>query len=561
MMEFGSPREYGVITVRDVLSFALPASSLVASGANGMGREVTWATRLRATMPAFGHISGGEIVILDPDVLEMIDENLSLSGAIRQLSAFGVSSIATIRTSDPGARAAADAANLPLIELPADTDLGSLERSAARMIAERRRELQQKGQESGRQLMDLAIAGEPISVLAEELGTLSGRAVLMETAEGQVVAWHPDVLEMLDERHAQPILQASQPAVVGWLRTVRSSSSAEPPVHGWTDSGGWTRLVAPVTGRAGLLGSISILIPSQKERPEDTILISRAAAALAVTMAQEQATTAARREVELNVLDELLDGALRSEIALAQQAERLGHDLNQTFVTIVARPDTQQGGAARSRETRNIALEAGVRAFVSQFSPTDVLWRVRHANVELVLPDHLVLNDPTLSRQLQDALQQSLQNHQISDAVSVGIGRYAEGMQGIRRSHQDARQSLTLGRRLYGSGHVTDYDELGIYRLILAAEGLPEMRTFHDESLATLIEYDRLHNSNLVQTLEAFFQANCSPKEAASILQVHRNTVLYRLERIADISGQNLDDSDVRLRLHLALYVRTALGA
>jgi purine catabolism regulator len=148
-----------------------------------------------------------------------------------------------------------------------------------------------------------------------------------------------------------------------------------------------------------------------------------------------------------------------------------------------------------------------------------------------------------------------------TDAVSVGIGRYADGMQGIRRSHQDARQALVLGRRLHGSGHTTDYDDLGIYRLILAAENLPELRIFHDESLGMLIEYDRVHNSNLVETLEAWFAANCSPKEASSLLQVHRNTVLYRLERIADITGQNLDDPDVRLRLHLALYVRTALGS
>ncbi len=559
-MESGAPREYGVITVRDILSFALPPKSMVASGANGLGKEVTWATRLRATMPAFGHIAGGEIVILDPSVLEMIDENLTLAGAIRQLSTFGVSVIATTGTTDPSARSAADAANLPLIELPADADLGHLERTAARTIAERRRALQQKGQEFGRQLMDMAISGDSIAQLAEELGALSGRAVLIETAEHQVLAWQPDANDVLDERMARSILEPSQAAVSSWLRSVRSSSSAEPPVHGWSDAAGWTRLVSPVTGRNGLLGSISMLIPTHEERPEDTILMSRSAAASAVTLAQELATHAARREVELNVLDELLDGALRSEIALAQQAERLGHNLNQVFVTMVGRPDTQQGGAARSREARNQALEDGVRAFVSTIDSTDVLWRVRNANVEIVIPDHMVLNNAQLPFQLQTLLTQALANHQLSDAVSIGIGRYDSGMQGIRRSHQDARQSLTLGRRLYGSGHVTDYDDLGIYRLILAAENLPELRAFHDESLNELIEYDRVHNSTLVQTLEAFFQANCSPKEAASILQVHRNTVLYRLERIAEITGQNLDDSDVRLRLHLALYVRTALG-
>lgn len=560
-MDSGSPREYGVITVRDILSFALPSPSVVAAGAAGMGKEVTWATRLRATLPAFGHIAGGEIVILDPSVLEMIDENLTLSGAVRQLSAFGVSVIAIAGVSDQVARAAADAANLPLIELPADTDLGSLERTAARTIAERRRELQQKGQENGRQLMDMAIAGDPISLLAEEVGTLAGRAVLMESNDGQVLAYYPDGDDVVEDRQAQSNLQASQSAVNSWLRSVASSSAAEPPVHGWTDSAGWTRLVAPVTGRSGLLGSVSILIPSQDERPEDTILLSRAAAASAVTMAQEQATHAARREVELNVLDELLDGALRSEIALAQQAELLGHNLDQTFVALVARPDTQQGGAARSREVRAQALEAGVRSFVSLLDQPDVLWRVRNTTAEVVIPGPVIESASDVPAKLQAALTSALTNHQITEAISIGIGRYANGMQGIRRSHQDARQALTLGRRLHGGSHITDYDDLGIYRLILAAEDLPELRVFHDESLGSLMEYDRVHNSNLVQTLEAYFAANCSPKEASALLQVHRNTVLYRLERIANITGQNLDDPDVRLRFHLALYVRTAFGA
>jgi DNA-binding PucR family transcriptional regulator len=166
-----------------------------------------------------------------------------------------------------------------------------------------------------------------------------------------------------------------------------------------------------------------------------------------------------------------------------------------------------------------------------------------------------------LAHSLRDTLEAALRARQLSDRVSIGIGRPDHGIQGIRRSHQEARQALTLGRRLHGSGHVTDYDDLGIYRLILAAEGLPELRVFQEESLSHLVDYDRIHSSNLIQTLEAFFAANCSPKEAASILGVHRNTVLYRLDRIASITGLNLDDPEVRLRLHLALHVRVALGA
>src|SRR5690606_20783428 len=111
------------------------------------------------------------------------------------------------------------------------------------------------------------------------------------------------------------------------------------------------------------------------------------------------------REVELNVLDELLDGALRSEIALAQQAERLGHNLDQNFVAMVARPDSQQS-AARSRDTRAQALEAGVRTFVHNLDESDVLWRVRNANIELVIPGPVIQADADLPRKLQEAIAQ-----------------------------------------------------------------------------------------------------------------------------------------------------------
>ena len=56
------------------------------AGHAGLQREVTWATRLRPTPPAFEHLAGGELVLLPPDVLELLDERLTLADAIHQLS-------------------------------------------------------------------------------------------------------------------------------------------------------------------------------------------------------------------------------------------------------------------------------------------------------------------------------------------------------------------------------------------------------------------------------------------------------------------------------------------
>ena len=99
-----------MISVNDILRKALPEPTRVVAGEAGLGREVTWATRLRPAPPAFEHLSGGEIVLLPPHVLEMLDERLTLDQAIRQLSGFGVVAIALSDSVDDDARklAAAD---------------------------------------------------------------------------------------------------------------------------------------------------------------------------------------------------------------------------------------------------------------------------------------------------------------------------------------------------------------------------------------------------------------------------------------------------------------------
>jgi purine catabolism regulator len=189
-----------------------------------------------------------------------------------------------------------------------------------------------------------------------------------------------------------------------------------------------------------------------------------------------------------------------------------------------------------------------------------MLWRVRNTSAEIVWPIAEESDVETVVATVSEDLNTAVSLQSSSEVVSIGIGRPQPGIEGIRRSHQEARQALTLGRRIQGAGHVTAFEQLGIYRLIFAAEHLPELPLFLEEALGPLISYDQVHGAELIKTLEAFFQANCSPKEAASLLHVHRNTVLYRLDRIAEITHLDLNAADVRLRLHLALHVRLALS-
>ena len=76
--------------------------------------------------------------------------------------------------------------------------------------------------------------------------------------------------------------------------------------------------------------------------------------------------------------------------------------------------------------------------------------------------------------------------------------------------------------------------------------------------LGPLLDADRKGSGQHLPTLEAFL-ANGSVKDAAEALHLHRHTVIYRLDRLKELLGFDLDDTFVRHRMQLALDLRKLL--
>src|SRR5438128_1232966 len=105
------------------------------------------------------------------------------------------------------------------------------------------------------------------------------------------------------------------------------------------------------------------------------------------------------------------------------------------------------------------------------------------------------------------------------------------------------------------------FARLGALRLIFHLADNPELRAFQRDVLGPLEVSDAARRSEFVRTLDAFLRASGNHMRAARDLNVHRNTLIYRLERIQELlGGVNLEDPEARLNLQLALKIRAALG-
>lgn len=118
-----------------------------------------------------------------------------------------------------------------------------------------------------------------------------------------------------------------------------------------------------------------------------------------------------------------------------------------------------------------------------------------------------------------------------------------------------ARAALAIGRRIFGSGRVSIYEDLGAYALLYAGAGVEELREFSRAILAPLRDYDEKHQTELERTLRLYFARGQNVKTAAAELNVHRHTVFYRLRQIAEICRCDLGAPHDQLTLRLAVAI------
>lgn len=138
-----------------------------------------------------------------------------------------------------------------------------------------------------------------------------------------------------------------------------------------------------------------------------------------------------------------------------------------------------------------------------------------------------------------------------SASISIGIGRHHPGIHGFARSYQDARAALALGRRFHGMNAVHCLDRLGIAAFV----GVSDEQTKIE--LATYLLSPLDHEPDLFETLRAFFTENCNPSPTAQRLAIHRNTLSYRLDKIASLIGLDPRRFDDAVQIRLSLLLRS----
>ncbi len=450
-------------------------------------------------------------------------------------------------TLDPLVIKQAEDSGLPLIEVEESIAYPEIITPLVQAISREKTFLLERSQEIHRRLTGLILDGNGLPAIVDALHELIEWPVAIVNSWGDVLASTP--IEGIDQSQIDEDDFRQEMA-----RSTRLGLS-------WHKASG--RWLAPLV--AGTQGEMEWFVlvwdPQQAANPLDLTAIEQAATVASLELAKQRAVLETERRLKRDFLDDMLTGEHHSVEALLARGRSLGWDLlNKRVVMLV---DLNQfeayylrhldEGEEHFQHIKQRFLRGVLRVVVNE-NPMSIV--VERSDSIVVMP-HFTAEMPLTQAQratqnLAEKICASVPETLKELSISIAIGGFYEAVTGLHQSYGEATAALEVNARLAGQPAIIWYDDVALYVLLKRFSDQSEVNRWREQTLGRLITYDQNNDTELVKTLEVYFDANQVSQQAARNLFIHPKTLKYRLRRIEEILGTDPFKGDRQLAFYLA---------
>lgn len=400
-------------------------------------------------------------------------------------------------------------------------------------------------------LTNLVLDGASMSEVASTVASLTNKPcaiydrkfnrLAMETPEGEETP-----AQVFDED------RRTRPAV---SKVISGIEPKQPSVIGPIPSAGlpYRYMITPVTLHDDNWGYVVITAQSSQLGAMDTIVARRASTIIALELTAEQRAADAEVHARGALARDLIFGS-DGTTSLTKRANFHGMDLERPHVVaLITRAAT---GRRRPPSARRLALalrdqDPRLQSCVS--SVKDGVAAIIEVPGDLVTRKMVASAKERLVAAAADAG---------AGGVTISISTVCRGAGSFEDAYDQARQVSKCASDLSSDeAPVLAADDLGAGRLLLAAPDGDETRRFVEDTLGPLTDADDPAMVTLLATMAAFYTHGRSIRQSAASLEVHENTIRYRLGRIEEVTGLELaSNSDDQLSGQMALLVLRLQG-
>ncbi len=179
------------------------------------------------------------------------------------------------------------------------------------------------------------------------------------------------------------------------------------------------------------------------------------------------------------------------------------------------------------------------------------IYTIRRESVILIFPINKKDKVNSIAEEIVNNIRMKIQGI----TVNIGIGRPWSHLKDFRKSVHEAQKALKILKIGEKKDSISNYSDMGIYRLFFEIDKYEEMKELYHETLDELINYDLKNSTNLVDTLEAYIEEGGNLTSTSKRLFIHKNTVKYRVKRIEEILGCDLRNIKHLFNFSIALKI------
>ena len=532
-----------MITVQDILE--IPGLNLkLCAGKKAVSNPVRWVHIAEMSDPT-RWLKGGEL-LLTTGYSFVGDEAAQVSQIKRlidhNISGLGFGTGFSYDKVPPALIRVAEEYEFPLFEVPYHVPFIAITEAVASKIVNEQYSLLQRSLAVHEKLTKIVLEEKGLEAILSTLSALVGCSAVLFDFHGVVLC------EAAYRRHLGAELIADLWGMISDRRADRQNFALS------MEGVGSGVQVYPVVASHRIGAFLAVVKDSGDFSEYDRIILHNVVTVTALELVKKKAVAETEKRLAGDFFDELIASDLYEE-EIARRLAFFGLDPQSPHLIVLVDIDEEQGDGVAAEAAQEVKerLHWTVDEFMARRDVLCISASRSDSVVILVQPGKMEAHEIIrLAGELQAIIGEMLPEV----SVSIGIGRPHRQLIDLRQSYYEASYAIKI-RKLKGEpGVIASFDDLGSYGLLLGLQDTLSLEVFYDSVLGRLQEYDEQNSSDLVKSLSCFLEANGHWGDAAEKLYVHRHTLRYRMKRVEEITGRDLNQSQDRMEFWLALKAK-----
>ncbi|MEZ7172289.1 PucR family transcriptional regulator [Sporosarcina sp. OR05] len=542
------------LPVKEILAFPILRSATVKTGQRVLtDRVVEWVSVIENPVENF--VRENEFVLTtgigcnqDEEQLLRFVEDVYESGA----SALAIATGRHVFDIPPIVSRFAEERNFILIEIPWEIRFADIVHEIMRHLMDDRIEQDERPKDIQQQLIQMILEGRTIQVIAAFIEAEIDKQVLIVNDKGEMVAGSANVTAVQSlwnemKQNAVHVQESHHPRYSELRKVGRS---------------GQQLYQFAIKSNGQFKGDFFIL--STDENPlkrHELTIAEQAVVATSLWFSRNSAVMEAEGRMQNEFLLSLAIGKNMTTEHIQAHADLFKYDFELPYVCIVGLPENlgslifQQSTQSVSRKTdleyMNSYIKDGI-FYAADSINRRVLYAFKDDIILIFLETSVAATADTVN-QFLDLVERRFLHLLPGVQFSWGIGKRVEWTANFKNSYQKAKAALDMGRGQVGIGKRTHFDDTQLSSLFVHLIANEEVKQILLSVISPLLAYDEGKGMDLIQTFSVYRKTSGNVSKTARELNLHRQSLLYRLRKIESLTGKSLVNPDDLFLLEFAV--------